>query len=141
MQSLGLESAWRRAAWACLAVSAFVAGASAGAAERQFPFDRELLLDAKPMRGSKQVPSLDIAANGAVSIGLWCNSVQGQIVVIEDTIAVLTGPKTDRSCPPERAHGDEQMLSVLTQVTTWRREGDSLILIGPQTLRFRPLTN
>jgi heat shock protein HslJ len=141
MKTLGLEIGLRRAAEVGLVLSALVAGASAGAAERQFPFDQELLLDAKPMRGSKHVPSLEIAANGAVSIDLWCNSVQGQLVVVENTITVLTGPKTDRSCPPERARGDEQMLSVLTQVTTWRREGEDLVLVGPQTLRFRPPTN
>ncbi|MDO8598130.1 MAG: hypothetical protein Q7R45_16085, partial [Sulfuricaulis sp.] len=35
----------------------------AGAAE-QFPFDRELLLDAAPMRPAKRIPSLTVAANG-----------------------------------------------------------------------------
>ncbi|MEA2951232.1 MAG: hypothetical protein QOJ96_752 [Alphaproteobacteria bacterium] len=128
----------REVACACLAVLAFAGapGPSLRAAERQFPFDQELLLDARPMRGSKHVPSLEIAANGTMSIDLWCNSVQGQIVVVEDTITVLTGPKTDRSCAPERVRGDEQILSALDQVTTWRREGDTLLLIGPETLRF-----
>jgi heat shock protein HslJ len=124
-------------------MSAFAASpqASASAVERQFPFDQELLLDAKPLYGTKHVPSLEIAANGAVSIDLWCNSVQGQIVVIDDTISVMTGPKTDRSCPADRVRYDEQILSILTQVTNWRREGNALVLVGPQTLRFRLPTN
>jgi heat shock protein HslJ len=124
-------------------MSAFLAasGPPSRAAERQFPFDQELLLDAKPLRGSKHVPSLEIAADGTVSIDLWCNSVQGQMVVVEDTITVLTGAKTDRSCAPERVRGDEQILSALNQVTTWRREGDVLVLIGPQMLRFYPPSN
>jgi heat shock protein HslJ len=140
---MGLEISSRRAACACLAVLAFVAGLTvpARAVERQFPFDRELLLDAKPLSGTKRVPSLEIDAKGAVSIDLWCNSVQGQIVVVEDTISVLTGPKTDRSCPADRARYDEQILSILTQVTTWRREGNAVVLIGPQTIRFRIPTN
>jgi hypothetical protein len=51
------------------------------AASDEFPFGQELLLDANPMRGSKRVPSLEIATNGATAIDLWCNSMQGQIVV------------------------------------------------------------
>jgi len=111
------------------------------AASEGFPFDQELLLDAKPMRGSKRVPTLDIRPNGAVSIDLWCNSVQGQLVVASDTITVMTGPRTERSCPPERLRGDEEVLSALQQVTNWRREGDALVLIGPQSLRFYRATN
>ena len=111
------------------------------AAAEGFPFDQELLLDAKPMRGSKRVPTLEIQPNGAVLIDLWCNSVQGQLVVAADTITVMTGPATDRSCPPERLRGDEEVLSALQQVTNWRREGDTLVLIGPQSLRFYRATN
>jgi heat shock protein HslJ len=142
MQFLGPETGWRRAAWACLlAALAAGSGTVASAAEPQFPFDRELLLDAKPMSGTKRVPSLEIDAKGAVSIDLWCNSVQGQIVVVEDNISVLTGPKTNRACPGDRAQYDERLLAILTQVTTWRREGDAIVLIGPQTIRFRIPTN
>jgi len=111
------------------------------AAGEAFPFDEELLLDAKPMRGSKRVPMLDIRADGEVLIELWCNSVQGQLVVADDTIPVLTGPKTDRACSPERERGDQEVLSALEQATNWRREGDTLLLIGPQKLRFRRATN
>ena len=135
----GLLVAWRCAFCAGLVFStmaAVVLGRPAAAAEA-FPFDEELLLDAKPMRGSKRVPMLDIQADGAVLIELWCNSVQGQLVVADDTITVLTGPKTDRTCSPERERGDQEVLSALEQATNWRREGDTLLLIGPQKLRFR----
>ena len=37
-------------------------------AEELFPFDHELMLDAAPMRGSRQVPIIEIAENGATSI-------------------------------------------------------------------------
>jgi len=37
--------------------------------------------------------------------------------------------------------GDDEVLSALEQVTTWRREGEDVVLIGPQTLRFRRATN
>ena len=121
-----------------MAVAMLVAPAHAQAS---FPFDRELLLDAAPMRGSKQVPSLDIATNGAAEIVLWCNTVRAQLVVAGDTITILTGPKTERQCPPERMRGDAAMLSALTQATHWRREGDALILSGGPSLRFRLQTN
>jgi len=125
-----------------LAVCAAIAGtANAVALDREFPFGRELLLDAAPMKGSKRVPSLDIADNGRADIDLWCNSVKGQMVVAGDTITILTGEKTERSCAPERMRGDEEVLAALTEVTNWRREGDLLILTGARTLRFRLSTN
>jgi heat shock protein HslJ len=93
------------------------------------------------MKGSKRVPSLDIDANGSAEIDLWCNTVRGQLVVAGDTITILTGTKTERQCPQERVQGDEDMLSTLTEVTNWRREGDVLILTGPRTVRFRLQTN
>jgi heat shock protein HslJ len=107
----------------------------------EFPFGHELLLDARPMKGSKRVPILDVSENGAAVIDLWCDSVQGQVVVVQDTITILTGAKTERVCSPDRARGDEDMLNALQQVTTWRMNGDSVELIGPRTLRFRLPTN
>jgi len=113
----------------------------AAAADSAFPFGHELLLDAKPMKGSRRLPALDIRANGAAEIDLWCNSVQGQIVVSQDTITITTGEKTERQCEPERMRGDDDMLSALSQVTNWRLQGDTLILNGPRTIRFRMETN
>jgi heat shock protein HslJ len=143
MHPSGLFACWRRAFCALLVFSSVVFAPleRRAAAAETFPFDEELLLDARPMRGSKRVPMLDIRADGAVLIELWCNSVQGQVVVAADTITVLTGPKTDRTCTPERERGDQEMLSALEQATNWRREGDTLLLIGPQKLRFRRATN
>lgn len=127
-----------------LLAAAFVvcaALAALPAAAGQFPFDQDLMLDTRPMKGSKRVPMLEIRADGGVLIDLWCNSIEGRFVVADDTVTVLTGAKTERSCPPERERGDEDILSALEQVTNWRREGDDLILIGPQKLRFRRMTN
>lgn len=114
---------------------------SVALAAAQFPYSEELMLDVRPMKGSKRVPMLDIRADGGVLIDLWCNSVEGQFVVADDTVTLLTGAKTERSCTDERERGDQDILSALEQVTSWRREGDSLILIGPQKLRFRRMTN
>ncbi len=115
--------------------------ARAVAASMEFPFGHELLLDAAPMAGSKRVPSLDIAENGLADIDLWCNSIKGQMIVAGDTITILTGARTERSCTPERMRGDEDVLAALSEVTNWRREGDILILTGARTLRFRLPTN
>jgi heat shock protein HslJ len=70
-----------------------------------------------------------------------CNSVKGQLVVAGDTITIITGEKTERSCPPERAQADDEVLGALNEVTSWKREGDVLVLIGTRTMRFRLQTN
>ena len=143
MASFSLHSGWRRALCAALVFSALATALldRLATAAEGFPFDEELLLDTKPMHGSKRVPMLDIKQDGAVLIDLWCNSVQGQLVVAANTVTVLTGPKTSRSCTPEREQGDAEMLSALEQVTTWRRDGDDVVLIGPISLRFHRATN
>jgi heat shock protein HslJ len=113
----------------------------APAAETNFPFDGELRLDAYPMPGSKRVPFMDIAASGAIVLEMWCNRVEGQVVVAADTITVLTNAPTDRPCQPARAAADADLLAALTEVTNWRRQGDTVTLIGRRTLRFRVPTN
>ena len=135
-----LVSPLRRAALALVAVTMAALAGTALAAD--FPFGRELLLDAAPMKGSKRVPVLDIGMNGIAAIDLWCNSLQARLIVVADTITVLTGPKTERACPSDRAKGDEDMLSALSQATNWRLDGETLVLTGgPATLRFRMQTN
>jgi heat shock protein HslJ len=124
-----------------LPLAAAFAATPARASDRGFPFDKELRLDADPMRGSKRVPLLDIRADGTAEIDLWCNTAQGQLLVVGDTVTVLVGARTDRACPPERAQRDDDLLAALTGVTNWRRERDTLMLIGPRTLRYRLQTN
>ena len=124
-----------------LLVVIFGSAVTSVAAERSFPFDSELLLDAKPMKGSKRIPGITIGPNGKAEIDLWCNSVEGQIVVVEGTITVMTGAKTARRCDPVRTRGDDELLEALLQATSWTRDGDMLTLRGAKTLRFRPATN
>jgi heat shock protein HslJ len=140
-----MTSPWttlRRAARAlALGAAASACLAAAVAAQAEFPFGSELMLDVKPMKGSKRVPMLDIDQKGIAEIDLWCNSVKGQLVVAGDTITIITGEKTARTCPPERAQADDEVLGALNEVTSWRREGDILVLIGTRTMRFRLQTN
>jgi heat shock protein HslJ len=132
----------RRAALAfAFGTTASACLAPAVAAQSDFPFGQELMLDVKPMKGSKRVPMLEIDDKGIAEIDLWCNSVKGQLVVAGDTITIITGDKTARTCPPERAQADDEVLGALNEVTNWRREGDVLVLIGARTMRFRLQTN
>ena len=133
---------WRGRATAVAAIGGaiFLCLAPRALAE-PFPFGSELVLDANPMRGSKKIPVVDIGQNGAAEIDLWCNSVKGQMVVAGDTITILTGARTERPCTPERMRGDDDMLTALTEVTNWRREGEFLVLTGARTMRFRMQAN
>jgi heat shock protein HslJ len=130
--------------WWLRVVLCVVLSPAAGASladQSGFPFNSELLLDANPMPGSKRVPSMDVGANGAIALEMWCNRIEGQLVVASDTITVLTGQATNRQCRPERMRGDADLLATLTEVTNWRRQGDIVVLIGRRTLRFRLPTN
>ena len=113
----------------------------AAASEHSFPFDRELMLDVAPMPGSKRVPIIEIDANGAASIDLWCASLRGQASVGEDSISIVPGPIQPAQCPADRQSGDESLLSALAQVTNWKRTGDVIELLGTTTLRFHLMTN
>lgn len=111
------------------------------ASAQEFPFERELLLDAAPMRGSKRVPGLEVSSGGQATIDLWCRSGPGQAIVGGDTITIIPGEMRPAQCSPEQTRSDDEMLMSLTQVTHWRREGDVLVLVGPTPLRFRSTTN
>jgi len=122
-------------------VAAIVAMTTVAARAQEFPFESELLLDARPLPGSKRIPNLEISANGTIALEMWCNRVDGQVVVAGDTITVITGQPTERTCSPERARGDTELLEALNGVTNWRRQGDTVVLVGPKTLRFKVPTN
>ncbi|NVO17359.1 MAG: META domain-containing protein [Rhodoplanes sp.] len=144
---LRLATGGGRGACALALVLAASLGLAAGGvrqavAQDGFPYGQELRMDAEPMKGSKKIPVLDIADTGLADIELWCNAVKARLVVAADTITVLTGPRTDRSCPPERARGDEEVLAALNQATHWKVVDDALVLSGgPATLRFRMQRN
>ncbi len=118
-----------------------VAGPSL-AQQKEFPFDGELILDVRPMPGSKRIPNMDIDAKGGIAVEMWCNRVDGQVVVAGDTITVMTGQPTERPCTPERAQrrrGTDRGAERGDQLETPGRFRDPSI--GPKTLRFRVPTN
>lgn len=133
--------------WAgCLALPVagliVLAGVSAGiAADRSFPYDSVLLLDAKPMKGSKRVPILQIESGSDASIDLWCNTVPAQLIVADATITIILGAPTQRQCDPERMQADQDLVEALQQVVSWRRQDDLLVLQGERSLRFHLSSN
>jgi hypothetical protein len=115
--------------------------ASGAPGQGGFPYGSELRMDARPVKGSKRIPLLEVESNGAATLDLWCDSVQSQFVVAGDTVTVIIGPKTQRACSQEQTQADSDLLAALEAVTTWRREGDGVVLVGARELRFRPSTN
>jgi hypothetical protein len=126
--------------WLIVAVLASIP-LGAMAAETVFPFGRELLLDGKPMRGTKRLPSLSIEQDGSAAIELWCGSLRGRADVGNGTIAITPGERDNGQCTADRVAVDDDLLDMLVHMTNWRRRGDTVELSGPATLRFRLMTN
>jgi heat shock protein HslJ len=137
----GWTGPWGRSLTAAAIGGGLLMGLTANALAQAFPYGSELVLDASPMRGSKKIPSLDINQDGTADIDLWCNAVKARLVVAANTVTIITGEISARSCPPERARADGELLAALNDVTTWRMEREALVFTGSRTLRFRVQTN
>jgi heat shock protein HslJ len=111
------------------------------AAQKAFPYDAELRLEAAPMKGSKRLPWLQFSENGTVDIDLWCASGRGRAVVVDRSITITPTALRDNQCSPTQLDADKDFLTKLMQVTAWRWEGFLLVLEGPETLRWRPASN
>jgi hypothetical protein len=111
------------------------------AAGDAFPFGTTLMLDVALMPGSKRIPMLEIAENGAASIDLWCASARAQAVVANSSISISPGDLQNSQCEPDRQARDAELLAALARVTNWRRYGEVIELLGVTPLRFRLMTN
>jgi len=100
-----------------------------------------MTLDAARQPGSKRIPDLEIGDQGEVVLELWCKGGKGQFSVAGNTVIFVPGPFENRDCPPARAQADDDLLAALGEVSTWKRQGDAVTLIGPRTLRFHLNTN
>jgi len=108
---------------------------------QEFPYDRDMVLDVRPMRGGKRVPILVIEPNGRTQIDLWCKRGQGQATIAADTITIVVGVMNAQPCTPERAQADEDLLAAFSQVTNWSQRGAVVTLTGAKLLRFLLATN
>ncbi|HET8974036.1 MAG TPA: hypothetical protein VFN63_12210 [Pseudolabrys sp.] len=134
----------KRQIFAGAALAVILSSGLATAAD-QFPFDQELLLDAAPMRPAKRMPILTVEPNGNAKIDLWCRTVPARVEISDATIKIEAGPlpedlpamQSAGQCTPERMQADEEMLAALVQATSWRREGEGVVLEGSRELKFR----
>jgi hypothetical protein len=133
----------RNAPWALVAaaIAAAVLAPAGASAQSGFPFEQEMLLDARPLPGSKRVPMLEVFTSGRAQIDLWCKSGLGQIEVTGTAVKVTLGPMREDGCTPERLQRDEEMAAALAEVTQWRRNRDVIVFTGSRELRFRLSTH
>ena len=110
-------------------------------ADDGFPFETQMQLDVNRMPGSKRIPNLDIGEAGEVVFELWCKGGKGQFSVAGNTVIFVAGAMENRSCPPDRAQADDELIAALTDVSTWKRQDDLVVFVGTNTLRFRINTN
>ena len=110
-------------------------------ADDGFPFGTEMQLDVNRQPGSKRIPNIEIGDAGEVVFELWCKGGKGQFSVAGNTVIFVAGEMENRSCAPDRAQADDDLIAALTDAATWRRQGDFVSFVGPKTLRFRINTN
>ena len=110
-------------------------------ADNGFPFGTEMTLDEDRRPGSKRIPNLEIGDRGEVILELWCKGGKGQFSVAGNTVIFVAGAMESRTCPPDRAQADDDLIAALTEAGTWKRQGDFVSFVGAKTLRFRINTN
>jgi hypothetical protein len=110
-------------------------------ADDGFPFGSEMTLDVGRQAGSKRIPNIEIGDAGEVVLELWCKGGKGQFSVAGNTVIFVAGEMENRSCAPDRAQADDDLIAALTDAATWKRQGDFVSFVGARTLRFRINTN
>src|SRR4029078_9005461 len=110
-------------------------------ADDGFPFGTEMQLDVGRQPGSKRIPNLEIGDAGEVVLELWCKGGKGQFSVAGNTVIFVAGAMQNRTCPPDRAQLDDDLIAALSDAATWTRQGDFVSFIGPRRLRLRLNTN
>ena len=128
-----------------LAAALLLAAAALASAVEEFPFDRELVLDAAPLGRGKHMPMLLVTPGGDATIELWCKTVGAHADIVDDTIAIKAAPLPDAlpammgrdQCTPARIQADADLLDAFVQATSWHKQGSGLVLVGPKTLKFR----
>ncbi len=123
------------------AVLALLGISVAPAAAQSFPYDQEMLLEVKPLPGSRRVPMLEVHPGGKATVDMWCHSAVAEIAIAGNEIKLAFVSAKPENCTPERIELDQAMAKALLEVTGWRRKNDIVELIGPTTFRFRISTH
>jgi hypothetical protein len=110
-------------------------------ADDGFPFGTEMTLEVGRQPGSKRIPNIEIGDAGEVVLELWCKGGKGQFSVAGNTVIFVAGAMENRTCAPDRAQADDDLIAALTDAATWKRQGDFVSFVGAKTLRFRINTN
>lgn len=126
---------------ATVLLMAAAANFSPALADDGFPFGSEMTLDVGRQPGSKRIPNIEIGDAGEVVLELWCKGGKGQFSVAGNTVIFVAGEMENRSCAPDRAQADDDLIAALTDAATWKRQGDFVSFVGAKTLRFRINTN
>src|SRR5436309_14688171 len=95
-----------------------------------FPFGLEMTLDVGRQPGSKRIPNLEIGDAGEVVLELWCKGGKGQFSVAGNTVIFVAGAMENRTCPPDRAQADDDLIAALTEAGTGKRQGDFVSFVG-----------
>ena len=126
---------------AVLAAMAMVLAAAVPASAQNFPFDQEMLLETRPLPGSRRVPMMEVHPDGKASVDLWCHSAVAQLALNGNEVKFDFVSAKPENCTPERIELDQKMAKDLLEVTHWRRKNDIVEFIGPTTFRFRISTH
>jgi hypothetical protein len=138
MRMSGTLSRWSRPV---LAATAIVLVAAEPASAQSFPYDQEMLLDVKPLPGSRRVPMMEVHPDGKATVDMWCHSAVAEIAVSGDEVKFTFVSAKPENCTPERIELDQAMAKALLEVTSWRQQKDIVEFIGPTSFRFRLSTH
>ncbi len=108
---------------------------------QSFPFDQEMLLEIKPLPGSRRVPMMEVHPGGKASVDLWCHAAIAQLALSGNEVKFDFVSAKPENCTPERIELDQKMAKDLLEITHWRRKDDIVEFIGPTTFRFRISTH
>jgi heat shock protein HslJ len=112
------------------------------ASAQQFPYDQEMLLETTRLAGLRRVPMLEVHPDGKASVDLWCHNAVAQVALAGSEVKFTFVSATPMDCTPERIELDQKLAKALLEVTSWRREADIVVLVGPtMTFRFRLSTH
>lgn len=126
---------------AVLAATVIMLAAAVPASAQNFPFDQEMLLEARPLPGSRRVPMMEVHPDGRASVDLWCHSAVAQLALNGNEVKFEFVSANPENCTPERVELDQKMAKDLSEVTHWRRKNDIVEFVGPTSFRFRISTH